>query len=149
MTHTQSFRSFSPIFMVFLFLAFTGMQQALAKEEAPDNIPGTQKVSATDIIDLVETEPNLVIIDSRKPADREAAGWIPGAMALPNFETTPETLAELLASKDSPVLFYCNGPKCGRSGDAAQKAIDAGYTNIYWFPGGWEDWSNAGLPVER
>lgn len=149
MTRTQSYRVSLSIFSIFLFLSLIGMQQALAKEDTPESIPGTQKVSAMEVIDLVDTEPDLVIIDSRKPADREAAGWIPGAVALPNFETTPETLAKILASKDSPVLFYCNGPKCGRSGDAAQKAIDAGYTNIYWFRGGWEDWSNAGLPVER
>lgn len=145
----QSIRLPSSLFFMFALLAITSVQHALAKEASPENIPGTKKVKSIEIIDLVETTPNLVIVDSRKPADRKAAGWIPGAVALPNFDTNPNTLSELLDAKDSPVLFYCNGPKCGRSGDAAQKAIDAGYTNIYWFRGGWEAWSEAGLPVER
>lgn len=120
-----------------------------AEGVVPDSIAGTTKVTAKEAIYHAETSPNLVMIDSRKKEDRQAAGWIPGSIPLPNTETTPETLAKHIPSKSTPVLFYCNGPKCGRSAEAAKVAIKEGYSKIYWFHGGWEEWSKAGLPAEK
>jgi rhodanese-related sulfurtransferase len=130
-----------------LLLLVTG--QAYASGPILDQVPGTTKVDSEKVLELAETLPDLVIIDSRITQDRQAAGWIPGAVFLPNTETDEASLAKAIPTKSTPVLFYCNGLKCGRSADAATKAVKAGYTNIYWFPGGWEEWSKAGLPAER
>ncbi|MFA6700432.1 MAG: rhodanese-like domain-containing protein [Thiomicrospira sp.] len=122
---------------------------AMASGKLVDEVAGATKVSADQVLTLVDTYPNVVLIDSRKPEDRVAAGWIPGAVFLPNYETNEESLKRVLVDKSTPAVFYCNGPKCGRSGDAATKAVQLGYTKIYWFKGGWEEWTAAGLPAER
>ncbi len=116
------------------------------KKEVPQFIDGTVRVSAEEMIDLVEQYDELVIIDARKKSD-VAKGFIEGSISLPNTETTPETLAKHIPSKTTPVLFYCNGIKCGRSVKSAKIAIAAGYNKIYWFRGGMQEWEAKGLPV--
>ena len=116
------------------------------KEETPPFIDGTVRVSAEEMIDLVEQYDELVIIDARKKSD-VAKGFIEGSVSLPNTETTPASLAKHIASKSTPVLFYCNGSKCGRSVKAAKIAIADGYSKIYWFRGGMQEWEAKGLPV--
>lgn len=74
-------------------------------------------------------------------------GYVEGSKALPDTQTTAETLANLLPSMTTPILFYCNGPQCGRSAVAAVIAAKAGYTRIYWYAGGWEDWLANEMPV--
>ena len=118
------------------------------EKETQNMIPGTTKVTAEDIFELVDEHDDLVIIDARKTEDREK-GYIEGSIGLPDTVTTPSALAEYIPAKQTPVLFYCNGPKCGRSVKSSLMAIAEGYKNIYWFRGGWEEWSGKGLPVAK
>ena len=112
----------------------------------PRTIEGTVRVSAEELIVLVESTPNLVILDARKKSDYRK-GFIEGAISLPNTETNAKRLAKYIKNKNSPILFYCNGVKCGRSVKAAHIAIEEGYNKIYWFRGGMEEWEAKGLPV--
>jgi len=116
------------------------------KKEVPQFIEGTVRVSAEEMIDLVEQYDELVIIDSRKKSD-VAKGFIEGSISLPNTETDIATLGKHIASKSTPILFYCNGIKCGRSLKSAKIALAAGYDKIYWFRGGMQEWEAKGLPV--
>jgi len=116
------------------------------EKEVPPFIDGTVRVSAEEMIDLVEQYDELVIIDSRKKSD-VAKGFIEGSISLPNTETDPASLAKHVASKSTPVLFYCNGSKCGRSVKAAKIALADGYSKVYWFRGGMQEWEAKGLPV--
>ncbi len=130
----------------FMLVFFIGFGAAQAKEEVPDSLAGTSKVSAEALIDLVDEKEELVIIDARKFSDR-ATGFIEGSIALPDTETNTDSLAQHIPSKTTPVVFYCNGTKCGRSVKAANIAVDAGYENVYWFRGGWEEWTEKGYPI--
>ncbi|MBL4867747.1 MAG: rhodanese-like domain-containing protein [Pseudomonadales bacterium] len=127
---------------------FVISQFTFAGEETPDSIAGTMKVTAEKLFDLVDEFDDLVIIDARKSEDREK-GYIEGSLGIPDTDTNPAVLAKHLATKQTPVIFYCNGPKCGRSVKSSKMAVKEGYKNIYWFRGGWEEWSNKGLPVTK
>lgn len=116
------------------------------EKEVPQFIEGTVRVSAEEMIELVEKHDNLVIVDSRKKSD-VAKGFIEGSISLPNTDTNADSLAKAVPSKSTPVVFYCNGIKCGRSGKAAQIALAEGYTSVYWFRGGMQEWEAKGLPV--
>lgn len=113
--------------------------------KAPDKIPGTKKVVAEDIFELVEKIPNLLIIDARIRMDRKQ-GYIEGSVSLPDLETNCKSLAKEIPDKHTAVLFYCNGVKCGRSVKSSRKALKCGYDNIYWFRGGFEEWKQKGFP---
>ena len=119
---------------------------AIAETKAPEFIDGTKRVSAEEVVELATNTPDLIIIDARKTSDRESAGWIEGSVGLPDYDTSAESLAKHVPSKTTPVLFYCNGVKCGRSVKSSNVAVDSGYKNIYWFRGGWEEWTEKGMP---
>lgn len=112
---------------------------------SPETVPGTTRVDAEGVIDLVEKDPSLVIIDARISIDRKQ-GFIEGSHSLPDVETNCLTLAKLVPGKKRPVLFYCNGVKCGRSAKAIATAQGCGYEKIYWFRGGLEEWKAKGYP---
>ena len=140
--------NFARILSTTVMTFFLSATALAGKKEVPHSVEGTVKVSAEEVIELAESKPDLVIVDARKPSDYQK-GHLEGAVNLPNTETTPESLAKVVGGKATPVLFYCNGIKCGRSVDASKKALAAGYTNIYWFRGGVEEWQAKGYPLAK
>jgi len=116
-----------------------------AKIISPDVIKGTTRVSAEEFIELISKLPQLTIIDSRIKADRKQ-GYVEGSVSLPDVDTNCKSLAEKIKDKAAPTLFYCNGVKCGRSAKAIKVAVNCGYTKLYWFRGGFEEWLAKGYP---
>lgn len=101
-------------------------------------------VNAEQTIELLERE-HPVFIDSRIRSDR-LHGFIEGSVSLPDIDTTCKTLAAIIPEKSAPSLFYCNGIACGRSVKAIEVALACGYTNIYWYQDGFQDWKAKDLP---
>jgi len=112
---------------------------------SPQSINGAIKVNAEEFIALVEKIPEITIIDSRIPGDRKQ-GFVEGSLSLPDVDTTCASLSKVIPRKDAASLFYCNGVKCGRSAKAIKIALSCGYSNIYWFRGGFEEWLEKGYP---
>lgn len=125
------------------WLLLTSLPATAAK--SPEYIEGSTRVSAEEFIDLVGKIPDLVIIDSRIAGDRKQ-GYVEGSLSLPDVDTTCESLAKKIPNKATPTMFYCNGIKCGRSAKAVKIALSCGYSNIYWFRGGFEEWLAKGYP---
>jgi len=128
-----------------LCLAWPATASPPGKMTVPAAIPGVTTLNAESLIELVERLPGLVLIDSRVPADRRQ-GYIQGSVSLPDTETACATLGDVLASPNTPVMFYCNGVKCGRSAIAVKIAKGCGYKKLYWFRGGFEEWKQKGYP---
>jgi len=137
---------FVPTLICFFLLC---ANNAFAETEAvPEQIEGVTRISAEKLIDLLDEYDDLVIIDARKPSDR-AKGFIEDSIPLPDFDTNAATLAQHLASKSTPVIFYCNGEKCGRSVKSSKLAVTEGYSKVFWFRGGWAEWVEKGYPVDK
>jgi len=136
-------RFLSILAVVFAF----GSTPAFAAHRAPENIDGATTITAAELIELAATTSNLVVIDARKPSDWED-GYIDGAIHAVNTELTADSLATI-ARREQPVVFYCNGPKCYRSGDASTKAVQWGWRQVYWFRGGIEEWVAEGFPLTK
>lgn len=113
---------------------------------SPESIPGAEKVDAERLIELVYAKPDLVMIDSRVNPDR-TQGYIEDSISLPDTLTNCSSLAEIIPSKQTASLFYCNGPKCGRSAKAVKKALGCKYQNVFWFRGGLHEWKEKGYPL--
>ena len=142
----QRFRAGKVARIIFgLGLVFSSLLMAEDKPVAPDSIPGAKTVSAEDVVQLVLDRPGLVIIDSRKKTEYLKA-HIEGAVNLLNTRMTLESLQAIAPDKTTDLLFYCNGVRCKRSADAVTKAADWGYQNIFWFRGGWKEWTDKKLP---
>ena len=132
-------------------LGMAALPQAAADGDAfisPEQIDGVRKVDAEGLIELVTRTPGLILIDSRISADRKE-GFIEGSISLPDNQTDCTTLAARIPALDTPVLFYCNGIRCKRSAHAAQIARDCGYSRIFWFRTGMEEWRRQQYPLVR
>lgn len=125
---------------------FSASAMAAEKPYVPESMPGATSVSAEEVVAMILSNSELVVIDSRKKTEY-IKGHIEGAINILNTELTPDNLEEVAPDKTKALLFYCNGIRCLRSSDSIGKALDWGYTNIFWFRGGWNEWTEKRLPV--
>lgn len=131
--------------LIVLLLLSTSLFAA-EKPYAPATLPGAVIVSAETVVELILSRPELVIIDSRKKTEY-TKGHIEGSVNLLNTALRREDMETLCPDKTTPIVFYCNGTRCLRSSDAIRKAMGWGYRNIFWFRGGWKEWTDKRLPV--
>ncbi len=74
-------------------------------------------------------------------------GHVPTAI---NFQEHASDLASKLpADKDTLIVAYCGGPKCGAYKKAAMAAKELGYTNVKHMSAGISGWKKSGQPVEK
>jgi rhodanese-related sulfurtransferase len=129
-----------------LLTALLSLGAAASAQDAPIRIEGAKTVSGKQAFKLIAKTPNIVIIDNRKAEDY-AAGHIEGAIRLIDTEIDAESLAKHINSKDTPVLFYCNGVKSGRAAKATEKALQLGYTKVYYYALGMDEWNFKRYPL--
>jgi PQQ-dependent catabolism-associated CXXCW motif protein len=89
----------------------------------------------------------------REPAHRsiEGALWVPnvgyGLIAPETQRYFDEQLVVLTKfRKAQPVVFFCLRD-CWMSWNAAKRAMEMGYTTVYWFPEGSDAWEDSGFPI--
>ena len=98
-------------------------------------------------------------IDTRNQAEFDE-GHVPGAELVPYGEKSVKDpgydpaqdkfdVARLGPNKAQLLVFGCNGPECWKSFKASRAAVKAGYTQVYWFRGGFPLWRDAGNQVAR
>lgn len=132
-----------------LLLLLMPLAQAWAdKPIAPNHIEGVTTLTAEEAIALILNDPAVVVIDSRME-EEYVKGHIEGAISLPDTQMNRKALARHVPDHDTPMLFYCNGPRCLRSSNAVDKAREWGYRHLYWFRGGWLEWREKQFPVAR
>jgi len=134
------------IILIYVLVFFSSGVSAVEKPYAPENIPGATSISAEQAVELILSNPDMIIIDSRKKTEY-LKGHIEGAINILNTELALDDLETIAPDRTQALLFYCNGARCLRSSDSINKAIDWGYTTIFWFRGGWQEWTEKRLPV--
>ena len=134
------------IFALILSVTFATILIAGEKPYAPEKMPGTTIVSAEEVIEMILANPELIVIDSRKKTEY-IQGHIEGAINILNTELVLEDLEFIVPDRTTALLFYCNGVRCLRSSNSINKVVGWGYTNLFWFRGGWKEWTEKRLPV--
>ena len=80
-------------------------------------------------------------------SDSYQSGHIPGAL---DYESVKGDLAKVLPKdKNSLVVAYCGGPKCGAYQAAAKAAKELGYKNVKHLSAGISGWKEAKQKVEK
>lgn len=149
--HTTNLTAFT-----FFIVSLIFVNQVLAgKVATPETLPGVQTVD----VDWVKANmDSATIVDTRKKAVY-VLGHIPGSLNIfykVKSDKTPDAdlskdrfdLSKLSQEKNSKIIVYCHAEFCWNSYKAAQQMLAAGYTNLYWFRGGFPAWESAGNPVE-
>jgi ABC-type phosphate/phosphonate transport system substrate-binding protein/rhodanese-related sulfurtransferase len=121
----------------------------------PRSLDGVKIVSADEAAEMMQK--GIVLYDTRIEEEHRE-GHIKGARWLPYAEKSTKEVGfdgsvdkfdlAKLAGKTTPVIFACNGPECWKSYKSCVTALKAGYTQIYWFRGGFPEWAAKGYPVE-
>ena len=135
-------------FLACLLIAASVALALPASADAPAAIPGATTVDAQRVIALINETPNLVIVDNRRAEDFNR-GHIEGSIRILDTEMTEAALSQHARARNQPVLFYCNGPACGRAAKAAEMAVAWGYTSVYYYALGMDEWNRLNLPVVR
>ena len=117
----------------------------------PNQIPGGQVITTKDLMALLQQGIPVHVFDVLG-GPTMLPNAIPAAWAAEpgNFDDqTQQRLAQMLrqvtrGQTDAQLVFYCGGPQCWMSYNAAVRAIRLGYRNVLWYRGGTEAWQQAG-----
>lgn len=105
-------------------------------------------VSLQEVIEIQEKK-SATLLDARSSAEYKA-GRIPGARCIPFYELEQYQASALEGlTAESPMVIYCEGIGCELSFFLGRDLKAAGYTDIRIFYGGYPEWSQAGLPIEK
>lgn len=109
------------------------------------------KGHAPDEIDLKSAyghyaEDNALFIDTRTPA-KYRLGHIPRAISIPMETLDYATPILTNTPKDQKIITYCDGEICSQSIDMAVYLDELGFSDVYFFVGGWLQWQENGFPL--
>ncbi|KUO50283.1 MAG: hypothetical protein APF76_11270 [Desulfitibacter sp. BRH_c19] len=121
--------------LVSLFVALLLVLLFINMTATPESDNKVVSINSQQARDLIESEPNLIILDVREPHEFQG-GHIPGAILIP-LGILQEHLDTL--NPDSPILLVCRSGN--RSMQAARILVDEGFTNLYNLSGGMLEWS--------
>jgi rhodanese-related sulfurtransferase len=105
-------------------------------------------VTADELLAKIESGDELVLVDALAPM-AYAHSHLPGAINLPPSDVNPELVARRIPDRGMQIVVYCANPNCEDSLATAQRLQELGYTNVHHYPGGKNEWRDAGLPLER
>ena len=123
--------------------AFEG--ELVAKPVVESTEPLPVPVSLTDVREL---SANAVVVDARI-SELYADGHLPSAVSLPLDEVDRHLSAFKAMYPGRSLILYCSGYGCPDSYDLGLILIDNGYHDVMVYEGGFPEWRDAGLPIEK
>lgn len=147
--------------------AADGYRMSHYRAPVPDAVPGAttigveraagmQRAGEAVFLDVIPAPPRPAGRSDWNPPPRAT---LPGAHWLPNVgrgaisdATDAYYRAQLKrltgGDRDRPLVIFCERD-CWMSWNAAKRALDYGYGNVYWFPDGTNGWADSGRALER
>ncbi|MBN2693833.1 rhodanese-like domain-containing protein [bacterium] len=146
------------LLITFLMILILSCSSNSSKSDSQSTSIKNEKTENNNIISVDKVEELLqdkstVFIDNR-PNSKFNSGHIKGAINLPFFAKddssnfmTKENLLEALGDKKT-VVFYCTGMNRAKNAllQAKEWEINA---KLYWYQGGFTNWSESGKPIQK
>lgn len=130
-----------------VFDAFAGRLAAAGDvaAAAPARLP--QPVLLAEVRTLAAA--GAVLVDARDGA-QHADGHLPGAVSLPLGEADARLAGfRQRFATGRTLVVYCSGYGCPDSFDLGVRLIADGYRDVRVYEGGFPEWRDAGLPIDR
>jgi rhodanese-related sulfurtransferase len=124
--------------------AFTAPAVAFAEEaSSTEKKDAFGRMTIAQVNELIAKKDGFIFDNNSK--ETYAKGHVPTAkwIAFNDVKT-----ADLPASKDAKLVFYCGGERCGACHVAARTAVELGYKNVFIMPAGIAGWQKAKQKLE-
>ena len=105
-------------------------------------------ITAEELVAKLERGDSFTLVDALAPMVY-AHSHLPGAINLPPADIDTARIAKRIPDLGTEIVVYCSSPVCDDSIAIANKLQELGYTNVRHYPGGKNEWREAGLPLER
>jgi rhodanese-related sulfurtransferase len=105
-----------------------------------------EDVSMEMLREKIERGDDFVLVEALSPISY-AASHLPGAINVPPG-TEDERAPRRIPDRGTEVVVYCQSATCEASIDVARRLLELGYVNVLHYPGGKDEWREAGLPLE-
>ena len=109
--------------------------------EAKGHIKG---ISVDEAKKIMESTPNVVLLDIRSFEEFKEHGWIEGRTVLPHGMVIFK-IKEIVPNKSVPIIVYCKKGK--RSALVTYQLHQMGYVNVKYMEGGILTWKRKGFPA--
>ena len=96
----------------------------------------------------IDAAEDFILIDVLPP-EQYRKFHLPGALNLPLEEGFEDEIQKIIPDKEQMVVVYCANEQCQASPTAAKMMEELGYSNVYDYEQGKQDWKDAGLPIEK
>lgn len=110
--------------------------------EEPNQL--TPEISTNELKEILARK-NESVLDVRSAAEF-AIAHIPGSLNV--YEKELERVVQLFPDKAAQLVFYCNGPYCGKSKRLSEQLVKLGYTNVRRYQLGLPVWRALGNTVQ-
>lgn len=130
-----------------LALSIPAASLACEKHQAQNAAKPAVKTLEVAELTSLQKDGKATPVDANGPETRTKFGIIPGAVLLTS-SSKYEPSKELPSAKDTKLVFYCANVKCKASHKAAERALEAGYTDVNVLPAGVAGWKDAGQKTE-
>ena len=105
-----------------------------------------ETVDREQLCEQIERGDDVVLVDALPPISF-AASHLPGAINIPPA-SVDERAPRRIPDRESEIVVYCQSPTCDASVEVGQRLLELGYRNVRHYPGGKDEWTAAGLPLE-
>lgn len=131
-------------------------EAALVGTRTPLSVPGGRRITTAELSAMLARGTDVELVDvlgnqhDRTIAD---AHYVPqaglGGTLQDQAQASVQAVLQRLTDRDRarPIIFFCLGESCWESYNAVLRASALGYTNLFWYRGGLNAWSQAGLAM--
>jgi len=148
-----------------LLFNFEGYRILTYRSSTPENVDGAKVVTTEELKKMNEEDARPLLVDVLPILFRhgrflvkEEHEAIPGSIWLPNIgygDLKPKWENYFIdaighqtkGDFGAPIVFYCKAD-CWMSWNAVKRAATFGYTHLYWYREGIDEWMEYGLPTE-
>lgn len=95
---------------------------------------------------MLQSEQKVHLVEVLNESEFEEA-HLPGAINVPLGDDFDRAVQVAVPNKSDPVIVYCKNTECQASPKAARRMDELGYSRVYDYAAGKQDWRKAGLPM--
>jgi rhodanese-related sulfurtransferase len=103
-------------------------------------------ISREELRQKIENGDPFVLVDALSPMSF-AHSRLPGSINIPPERV--EAAPRVIPDRSSDIVVYCMNSECDSSVIVATRLRALGYTKVWHYADGKQDWIKAGLPLER